>query len=317
MLKFAGVEKEPKRLRGAGRATRRRAGNLVVVRFAADAAAQHRASGTISVSFEERERRHSSAFLSVPEYSYLPIRPHRGVSSRAMDGDTPTGFIASLEATARDIRSGLDALWSNVVQVFFLPGDGLFALLVARAPALAARLGIGEEAFGGLYSALLSAACWIAALLVVLAGLRRMRDGLSALAGFARNGLLLAVHRQRMFRHRLLAPARRIGQSLRPRRSGFEEFQIDALQMAIMHAQAKLPPGHVITALDVAHEFRVGPRHAQRALDELKRLHLVEVSFGTTDGYAGYLLTRPGQVFLATCGRPATGATAGGRLRAR
>lgn len=225
-----------------------------------------------------------------------------------MDGDTHTGIIASLETAVLAVHSGLETLWSWLVQTYFVPGDYALGLLLAYAPELAARLGLGEDAFGGLYAGLFSAALWIAALLLLLAGLRVVRNWLAALAGFARNLFIAARHRQRMFRHRLGTPVRKIRQSLRPARSGFEEFEIDELQIAIMHEQAKLAPGHVITALDVAYDLRVRPLRAQQALDELKQLHLVEVSFGTTDGYPGYLLTRPGQVFLATCDRNAAAA---------
>lgn len=225
-----------------------------------------------------------------------------------MDGDAPTDFMASLEAALLAANSGLDTLWSWLVRIFFVPGDYAVALFSMRAPELATDLGLAESASGGLYAGLLSAACWLAALYLARAGIDAIRNWLKALAGFAHHFLVVCLHRQRMFRRRVGGPARRIRRSLRPDRSGFAEFEIDRLQMAILHEQAKLAPGHVMTALDVADDLRVRPLRAQQALDSLKRLHLVEVSFGTTDGYPGYLLTRPGQVFLASCGRNAAAA---------
>lgn len=234
-----------------------------------------------------------------------------------MDGDTPNDAITSLEAALLFVQSALDTGWSWLVGTFFVPGDYVLALLLGRAPALAARLGVGEDAFGGLYSALLSAVCWMAALVLLLAGFRAARNGLAVLAGFVRSFLVAARHRQRMIRNRLGTPVRKIRRSLRPNRTALEEFQIDALQMAIMNQQARLAPGHVITALDVAHDLKVRPGRAQQALDQLKRLHLVEVSFGTTDGYPGYLLTKPGQVFLASYARGAAAARPRSGLHAR
>lgn len=225
-----------------------------------------------------------------------------------MDGDTPTDVIASLEAALLAVNRGLDTFWVWLLRVFFMPGDYAVALLFARAPELAARLGPGEGASGGLYAGLLSAAFWLVALLLARAGLHAIRNWLKALAGFARNLLVASLHRQRMFRRKLGAPVRKVRRPPRPDRSGFAEFEIDRLQMAILHEQAKLAPGHVMTALDVAGDLRVRPLRAQQALDSLKRLHLIEVSFGTTDGYPGYLLTRPGQVFLASYGRNAAAA---------
>jgi DNA-binding MarR family transcriptional regulator len=85
------------------------------------------------------------------------------------------------------------------------------------------------------------------------------------------------------------------------RRLYAEEFSINALQMAVMNAQRRLPPGHVATALDIAGDLRLRPGPVEQALESLKKLHLVQVAFATSDGYPGYSLTKPGEIFLATC----------------
>ena len=98
-------------------------------------------------------------------------------------------------------------------------------------------------------------------------------------------------------------PIREIHRRFRGTKSVYlEEFATDDLQLAILRAQSRLAPGHVITAVDIANEFGVGQLPAQQALDTLRKLHLVEVSFGTIDGFPGYLLTRPGRVFLLADG---------------
>lgn len=222
-----------------------------------------------------------------------------------MDGNALTEAIAFLEAAGLAVESSLHQLWSWLSHGFFVPGDWILAFLLARTPELAAQLGVEADASGGWSSGWLSAVTWLAALLLLRAGYQAIRDLLRSLFGLLRGRVLAAAHRVRMFRRRVGFPIRKIAASLRARRSGFEEFEIDDLQIAIMHEQMKLAPGHVITAVDIAHDLGVRPLRAQQALDSLKKLHLVEVSFGTTDGYPGYLLTRPGQVFLAACGHRA------------
>lgn len=221
-----------------------------------------------------------------------------------MERNIVTELIAFLEGAVFAVQSSLDQVWSWLSRTFFVPGDYILAFLLARTPELAGNLGLGEDAYGGLYAGLLSAGTWLAALLLARAGYNAIRDLLRSLASLVRRSTLAASHRLRMFRRRFGFPITRIRNSLRARRSGFEEFEIDDLQMAILHEQVKLAPGHVITAVDIAHDLGVRPLRAQQALDTLKRLHLVEVSFGTTDGYAGYQLTRPGQVFLSTISQP-------------
>lgn len=219
-----------------------------------------------------------------------------------MDGDALNELVSFLEAVILDIESALDRFWHWIGHSFFVPGDYILALLSSRAPELAGRLGLAEDAYGGLYAGLLSMLVWLGMLVLVKMGYIAIRDFVGSVVNRVRRFVLVASHRVRMFRRNFGAPIRTLRNSLRANRSGFEEFEIDDLQMAILREQTRLAPGHVITAIDVANDLGVRPLRAQQALDSLKLLHLVEVSFGTTDGYPGYLLTRPGQVFLSACG---------------
>jgi hypothetical protein len=199
-----------------------------------------------------------------------------------MDRDFVQELASSLEAGMLVFQSAASEAWLWLIEVFFVPGNYLLAWLVAHAPVTADSLGI--EATDRSAAALLSTASWVAVLLLAKRG---YSTGRHLLARGCRCGLA-AAHRIRMFLWRRTAPRLRIEPRLG---ADLGEYHIDALQTAILHAQSRQPPGHVMTALDVAAELGVRPLRAQQALDALKRLDLVEVSFATTDGFPGYLLT--------------------------
>jgi hypothetical protein len=220
-----------------------------------------------------------------------------------MNRDVLRDLVSILEAGFLRIQSGVSQLWLWVSHAFLIPGEYVLALLVARAPALVEFLGLDVEGYGVIYAASLSAATWVVAFVLVRAGYNLIRDVLESMMYSARRLTVAASHRLRMARLRLAAPIRKIHQRFRGTKSVYlEEFAIDDLQLAILRAQSRLAPGHVITAVDIANEFGVGQLPAQQALDTLRKLHLVEVSFGTIDGFPGYLLTRPGRVFLSADG---------------
>ena len=217
-----------------------------------------------------------------------------------MNRDVLSELVSILETGSLEIQSGVSQLWLWVSHTFLIPGEYVLALLVVRAPAVVDFLGVNVEDYRVIYAASLSAAIWLAAFLLVRTGYNLIRDFLESMMYLARRWAVAASHQLRMARLRLVAPIRKIQQRLCGAKSVYlEEFAIDDLQLAILRAQSRLAPGHAITAVDIANEFGVGQLRAQQALDTLRKLHLVEVSFGTTDGFAGYFLTRPAQVFLS------------------
>jgi hypothetical protein len=220
-----------------------------------------------------------------------------------MDLDVLNDLISFLETALLDMKSALSQLWLWLSQAFLIPGDYILGLLVTRASWLVDYLGLNAEDYGPAYAAVLSAATWLAAAVLVKAGYNVIRNFVESMYYGVQNLAVQVSHRLRMIRLKLIAPIRRVQQRLHATKSVyFEEFDVDDLQLAILRAQSKRAPGHVITAVDISDELGVRPLRAQQALDSLKKLHLVEVSFGTTDGFSGYFLTRPGEIFLSTCG---------------
>jgi hypothetical protein len=223
-----------------------------------------------------------------------------------MDRDVLNDLISFLDTAFVEMMSGLSQLWLWLSQAFLVPGDYILGLLVTRAPWLVDSIGLNAEDHGVVYAAVLSAATWLFAAVLVKAGYNVIRNFVESMFYGVRNLAVQVSHRLRMIRLKLVAPIRRIQQRFNATKSVyFEEFDVDDLQLAILRAQSKRAPGHVITAVDIAEELGVRPLRAQQALDSLKKLHLVEVSFGTTDGFSGYFLTRPGEIFLSTCGHGA------------
>jgi hypothetical protein len=219
-----------------------------------------------------------------------------------MDRDVLNEVISFLEAAFLEMKSALSQLWIWVSHAFLVPGDYILALLTARASGLVDLRGLNAEDYGVVYAAVLSAVIWIIALALIKAGYNVIRDFLESMFYTVQRFAAAVSHRLLMIRLKIVAPIRKIEQRFRTNRSVyFEEFDIDEFQLAILRAQSTQPPGHVITAVDIANQLGVRPLRAQQALDSLKKLHLVEVSFGTTDGFDGYFLTRPGEIFLSTC----------------
>lgn len=216
-----------------------------------------------------------------------------------MSWDALNELISFLETTYLEMKEGLSQSWEWLSQAYLGPGDYLLTLSMVWAPWL--FLGTNAENYGVVYAAVLSAAVWLVAAVLVKAGYNMIRDFVEFVLYTIRNGAVAVSHRIRMLRLKIIAPIR-----MRFRTTAsvyFEEFDIDELQFAILRAQGSQAPGHVITAVDIANEFGVRPLRAQQALDGLKKLHLVDVSFGESDGFPAYLLTRPGEIFLSTCGR--------------
>lgn len=223
-----------------------------------------------------------------------------------MDRDVLNDVISFLDTACAEMMSGLSQLWLSLSQAFLLPGDYIFGLLATRAPWLSDYLGLNAEDYGVIYAAVLSATAWLFAAVLVKAGYNMIRNFVESMFYGVRNLAVQISHRLRMIRLKLVAPIRRVRQRFNATGSVyFEEFDVDDLQLAILRAQSKRAPGHAITAVDIAEELGVRPLQAQQALDSLKKLHLVEVSFGTSDGFSGYFLTRPGEIFLSTCGHGA------------
>jgi DNA-binding MarR family transcriptional regulator len=189
---------------------------------------------------------------------------------------------ADLQSELLDI-----ALW--LYHGFFLPGDQLSSVTP-----------------GGVQSGLISAVVWLGAIVLIVVVYKFVRDVDRALTAFV-------VRLYEEMRRAARVVARRLGIAFRSyalerqaRLARTEVSELPALtglQLEVLRTHAELPPGHLLTPSDVASALNMRLSDVERAFGTLKKLSLVERTFGAGDGEDGYRLTRPGEVFLAACGR--------------
>lgn len=183
---------------------------------------------------------------------------------------------------------------------FFLPGDQL----LANFP------GLYFASHGRVVSGLLSAAIWIIAIALLVAIWRFIRDLDSALTA-----LIVRLYEEMLSAVRVVA--RRMRLALRSyalereaRLAQPEVSELPALsgvQLEILQHHGALPPGHLLTPADIANTLGMRLADVERALGALKKLSLVERTFGAGDGEDGYRLTRAGAVLLAACSQQSAG----------
>jgi DNA-binding MarR family transcriptional regulator len=193
-----------------------------------------------------------------------------------------------------DVQSALidGALW--LYHGFFVPGDHLLSLLSTDVPAN----------HGSVLSGLISGVMWLGAIILSVVVCKLIRALDRALTAFIRS---LYEGLQRTVR----VVARRLGIAFRSyaherqarlaRTEVSEQPALSGLQLAVLQSHAELPPGHLLTPSDVASALDMRSADIEQALATLKKLSLVERTFGAGDGEDGYRLTRPGEVFLAAC----------------
>jgi hypothetical protein len=209
------------------------------------------------------------------------------------------------EAMDRGIVQAREALirsWEWIGQVLFAPGDLALNWLFTEAPRAAGMLGVESVDDARIMVAALSLISWLLVAVLVKAAYNVIRNTIFCVASLYRRFVAAAAYRFRMIRRAIGAPIRKLDLLLAGRELHFlEEFEISELQFAVLRAQSMRPPGHAITAIEAAEELRIRPLRAQQALSSLAALHLMEVSFATSDGCPGYFLTRPGKAYVASC----------------
>ena len=195
-----------------------------------------------------------------------------------------------------DLQSALIdiALW--LYRGFFLPGDQL----LSQFP------GLYFASHGRVVSGLVSAAIWLAAIVLVVMLYRFVRDVDRALTAYI---VRLSEELQRAVR----VVARRVSIALRAyalerearlvRTEVSEQPALSGVQLEILQAHAMLPPAHLLTPHEIANALEMRLFDVERALGALRKLRLVERTFGAGDGEDGYRLTKAGAVLLAACGR--------------
>jgi len=199
-----------------------------------------------------------------------------------------------------DLQSALIDIVLWLYRGFFMPGDQL----LANFP------GLYFASHGRIVSGLVSAVIWLGALALLVVIWRFLRDLDSALAALIvrlyeelQRAVRVVARRVRLaFRSYALERQARLAQ---PEVS--ELPALSGVQLEILQHHAALPPGHLLTPPDIANTLGMRLADVERALGALRKLSLVERTFGAGDGEDGYRMTRAGAVLLAACSQHGAG----------
>jgi DNA-binding MarR family transcriptional regulator len=199
-----------------------------------------------------------------------------------------------------DLQSALIdiALW--LYRGFFLPGDQL----LSNFP------GLYFASHGRVVCGLVSAAVWFAVIVLIVLLYRLIRDLDQALTAYLVRLCQELQCAVRVIARRVSIALRSYAQEREARLAKPEVFEQPALtgvQLEILQTHATLPPGHLLTPHEVAGLLAMRLSDVERALGTLRKLSLVERTFGAGDGEDGYRLTKAGSVLLAACSRAQSG----------
>ena len=203
-----------------------------------------------------------------------------------------------------DVQSALIDLALWLYDGFFVPGDHLLSLLSTHAPRVAKFLALDATSQGSVLSGFISSGVWLGAIILIVVVYRLIRDVDRTLAAFVVRLWEELQRAVRVVARRLTIAFRSYAlerQARLARTEVSEQPALNGLQLAVLQSHAALPPGHLLTPRDIASALDMRSADIERALATLKKLSLVERTFGAGDGEDGYRLTRPGAVFLAAC----------------
>jgi len=203
-----------------------------------------------------------------------------------------------------DAQFTLADLWARLVQCFFVPGNFVLWCLVTYAPPLARLVELSPADYHGVFTGIISAMFWLAA--IVLCGaaynfIRRIdRVVTGGFVKFYREWL----RRKRVGRIwvycqlRAIKPRLLTGKKSTEPAIDFDEFELGELELEALRSHAFLAPGYVLGASDIASALEIRTAQARQVLERLEKLGLIETTIGTSDGESGSRISRTGQFVL-------------------
>lgn len=198
----------------------------------------------------------------------------------------------------------LTDVWLWLVQIFFLPGDGLLWVLLTYLPGLARFLELGTGSYGGMFSAIASVAIWMFGIVMIGALFSLVLDFDRALTERLRRYCREWLRRGRVARTWVFCQLRRLCQTISLRRRepkpemDLDEVDLNEIELEVLRSHALLAPGYVMSVSDLAGALEIRRSQAGELLAKLEKLALLQRSFSTNDGESGYRLSQPGHFVL-------------------
>jgi hypothetical protein len=195
-------------------------------------------------------------------------------------------------------------IWLWTVHFFFIPGDAVVWVTLTYVPWLARFLELGAGSYGELFSAIVSAAIWLFGLVMTGALYSLVLDLDRALTGSAVRFCREWLRRARVLRTWLACQVHGSRQLMSPRRRAsvpeidLDELDLEEIEIEVLRSHAFLAPGYLLNVSELASSLEIHRAQAQKLLDKLEGLALLQRGFGSTDGQSGYRLSPPGQFVL-------------------
>lgn len=200
----------------------------------------------------------------------------------------------------QDTQAEAVSMLATIPDLLRNPGEWLWQRLAEQSPAIAAQLTGGTAEPDAVVLSVLSALCWTALALVLLALPRLVRAAVRTVQHL----LAAAVHRVVEFvaglRTRIVCRRKRQSLQRRVTPTISDPVDLDELDLAVLYRGAGLAPGFAISIPELAEHLQRRPGQVQRSLDKLYDYQLVNPLLGSTDGYGNYCLTDSGAWFIAS-----------------
>jgi hypothetical protein len=185
--------------------------------------------------------------------------------------------------------------------LLLLPGNYLLSI-VTRTPD-AAILSDGDAL---LLRSVVSALVWLVIIGLIWQLLRLIKSIARVLLAIWLTAKFRVEQGLRNFRTRLVCAFRQLVAGRRFQHiQGTSEVEFDDIDVAVLRNGAGLMPGHALSIAELAGRLTIRPSLVQSSIEKLRKLKLVELAFGSTDGFENYRLTGHGVTLLAAWRRNA------------
>jgi len=219
------------------------------------------------------------------------------------DSGSPDWLSFTLDMSS-DGRVTITDAWLWVVQLFFVPGNAVLWVLLTYVPSFAGFLELGSGSYNGLFTAIVSVAIWLFAIVMAGVVFGAVRNFDHALTAYCVRLYRELLRLGRVFRRWSFCQAQRLRAAFALRRQqtrydiDLDELALDDLELEVLRSHALLAPGFVMGVAELAGSLEIRRGQAQQLVEKLEKLTLLQRGFAESDGGTGYRLSQPGRFVL-------------------